>query len=41
MLVTHGGRKAKRFNWVLQDDYVKIKNENDKKSILLVKYLTS
>ena len=28
MLVTHGGRKAKRFNWVLQDDYVKIKNEN-------------
>jgi hypothetical protein len=28
MLVTHGGGKAKRFNWVLQDDYVKIKNEN-------------
>jgi len=28
MLVTHGGRKAKRFNWGFQDDYVKIKNEN-------------
>ncbi len=28
MLVTHGGGKAKRFNCVLQDDYVKIKNEN-------------
>lgn len=28
MLLTHGGRKAKRFNWALQDDYVKIKNEN-------------
>jgi len=28
MLVTHGGRKAKRFDWVFQDDYVKIKNEN-------------
>jgi len=28
MLVTHGGRKAKRFDWLLQDNYVKIKNEN-------------
>ena len=28
MLVTHGGGKAKRFEWVFEDDYVKIKNEN-------------
>lgn len=28
MLVTHGGSKAKWFDWVFQNDYVKIKNEN-------------
>jgi hypothetical protein len=26
--MTHGGRKAKRFEWVFRNDLVKIKNEN-------------
>jgi len=28
MLITHGGRKAKRFDWLFRNDVVKIKNEN-------------
>lgn len=27
MLITHGGRKAKRFKWDFQDDLIRIKNE--------------
>ena len=30
MLITHGGGKAKRFDWVSRDDYVIIKNENER-----------
>lgn len=33
MLVTHGGdRKAKRFDWIFQNDYVRIKNENGRQA---------
>ena len=28
MLMTHGGLKAKRFDWVLLNEFVKIENEN-------------
>jgi len=28
MLITHGGSKAKLFDWVLRDDSIEIKNEN-------------
>jgi hypothetical protein len=30
MLMTHGGRKAKHFDWGFRNDYVKIKNENER-----------
>lgn len=30
MLMTHGGRRAKRFDWVFRNDYVIIKNENER-----------
>jgi hypothetical protein len=28
MLMTHGGHRAKRFEWSFHDDYIRIKNEN-------------
>jgi hypothetical protein len=30
MLMTHGGRSAKRFDWAFNTDYIKIKNENER-----------
>ncbi|MDO9528221.1 MAG: hypothetical protein Q7J27_03585 [Syntrophales bacterium] len=30
MLMTHGGRGAKRFDWAFSNDYVRIKNENER-----------
>ena len=30
MLMTHGGRRAKRFDWAFSNDYVRIKNENER-----------
>ena len=30
MLMTHGGRRAKRFDWAFRNDYVRIKNENER-----------
>ena len=30
MLMTHGGRRAKRFDWAFGNDYVRIKNENER-----------
>jgi hypothetical protein len=32
-LMTHGGRKAKRFDWVFQDDFVKITNEDQRQHV--------
>lgn len=30
MLMTHGGRRAKRFDWAFRNDCVRIKNENER-----------
>ena len=30
MLMTHGGRGAKCFDWAFSNDYVRIKNENER-----------
>ena len=31
MLMTHGGRRAKRFDWAFRNGYVRIKNENERR----------
>lgn len=33
MLITHGGRKGKRFEYVLHGDFIKIRNEEERKEV--------